>query len=440
MRDDDHSTQPGADANLSHADAAALDALVEAGFDLSRVAPIRAERAARVASILGLLSPAVAADLELDKPTLTNVTLARIMRAPAGADSNADTHPDTHPDSNADHASGPRLSDADALALDAWIDAKFVVDDVAADLRPRAQRHDQLASLARDVRVPDGALLTQRTLARISAADAEQMKAERSAASAGGRWRLPRWPEIVSIAASLLLAASVLLPMLGAMRNSAMKAQCSANLGSVAGAFGTYAHDHADQMPSVVASLGPGAWWDVGGTETRSNSANLFTLARAGYTKLGALACPGNAHACRDRGCGPEDRDWRSLDEVSYSYQLMYGQHRPAWHAGQRRVVLADRSPVVIRAVRGQWYPGVQFESSPNHAATGQHALYTDGSAGWLGSPVLAPGTPQEDNIWLPKPRRIQISATVTPTAEGVQVQLTGRELPVDKDDVFLGP
>ena len=405
--------------SLSLADAAALDALVEAGFDLTKVPAVHAAAAERVAKVLGLLTPAVLPDLELDKPTLINVTLARVLREP-----------------REQFAADAELSEADAAALDAWVEAEYSSKSVAPDLQPRAQRHEALAAIARDVRVAASDDLTERTLARIRSIGAEEMRAERSA----GRWRLPRWPEILSVAASLLLGVSVLWPMLGAVRNQSMKAACSANLGSVAGAFGSYASDFQDHMPVANASLGPGAWWDVGARDGRSNSANLFTLARAGYAKLGQLACPGNADACRERGCGPQDKDWRSLDEISYSYQLMYGRHRPAWHGGERRVVLADRSPVVLRAVRGQWYPGVELESSPNHRFSGQHALYSDGSAGWLGSPLVGAAGVQQDNIWLPKPRRIEISATLTPTAEGVEVQLTGRELPADENDVFLGP
>ncbi len=404
--------------DLSPADAAGLDALVLAGFDVTRVPAEHAAAAQRVAKVLGLLTPAVAADLELDKPTLINVTLARVLREPS-EQSTADV----------------RLSEADAAALDAWVDAEYQSKDVASNLRERAARHEALATLASDVRVPTSDELTERTLARIRAIGAEELRIERSA----GRWRLPRWPEILSVAASLLLGVSVLWPMIGAVRNQSMKSACSGNLASVAGAFGSYASDFKDHMPAANASLGPGAWWDVGARDGRSNSANLFTLARAGYAKLGQLACPGNADACRERGCSPQDKDWRSLDEISYSYQLMYGRHRPAWHDGARRVVLADRSPVVLRAVRGQWYPGVELESSPNHRASGQHALYTDGSAGWLREPIVGVGA-DADNIWIPKPRRIEISATVTPTAEGVQVQLTGRELPSDENDVFLGP
>jgi len=424
MSHDHHQPEPTPAEALSPVDAAAFDALVEVGFDLSRVAADHRERASAAMNVLGLLSPATSADTELDKSTLTNVTLARVMReGRPGAASHNDAE----------------LADADAIALDAWVDAKFVVDDVAADLRPRAARHEALANLARDVRVPESSLLAERTLNRIRDVAAVELRVQQSTL-AGSRWSLRRWPEIVSIAATLLLAVSVLWPVLGAVRSSAMKAACGTNLGSVATAFGQYASDHRDQMPSAVASLGSGAWWDVGAREGHSNSANLFTLARAGYARLGELACPGNAHACRDRGCGPDDRDWKSLDEISYSYQLMYGQRRPAWHDGPRRVVLADRSPVVLRAVRGLWYPGLELEASPNHRSSGQHALYSDGSAGWLATPVVGAGTADEDNIWLPKPRRIEISARVTPTPEGVQVQLTGRELPADENDVFLGP
>jgi hypothetical protein len=94
-------------------------------------------------------------------------------------------------------------------------------------------------------------------------------------------------------------------------------------------------------------------------------------------------------------------------------------------------VVSADRSPVVLRAVRGQLMD--PFANSPNHQGAGQHVLYNDGSAGWLRMPVLEAG----DNIWLPRAVEIRLEQM---TGRGPIQPLSGTEIPGGADDVFLGP
>jgi hypothetical protein len=201
-----------------------------------------------------------------------------------------------------------------------------------------------------------------------------------------------------------------------------------ANLGSVAMGFGAYAGAYKDALPVASASLGSGKWWEVGEPQ-HSNSANLYTLVRAGYAGIDALACPGNPSAVTAQAT-PDARDWRNLAEISYSYQIMFGRAQPRWNTGRRTVVLADRSPVVLRSVRNQ--PIDPFANAPNHRSRGEHLLWTDGSASWVRSPVLQNG----DNIWLNHPAERTASLM-----QGKPLSpLKGTETPDSADDVVLGP
>jgi len=205
-------------------------------------------------------------------------------------------------------------------------------------------------------------------------------------------------------------------------------ASCLNHFRTTASAMSAYAGTHRDQLPMATASLGGGRWWNVDPERPTSNSANLFELARGSYTDVSTLSCPGNRHAPTVMW-DENARDWRSIQEVSYSYQIMFGPERPRWTPTQRAVVLTDRSPVVLRAYRGE---RVDPEAnSPNHNGKGQHMLFTDGSAEWARSPVMEDG----DNIWLP--RAIE---RVLEGARGGRIGLEGTETPDSAMDVFVGP
>jgi hypothetical protein len=196
-----------------------------------------------------------------------------------------------------------------------------------------------------------------------------------------------------------------------------------------------YGNDFNGSLPVASAGLGGPSWLDVGAGPGRSNSANLFALAKNGYTTLRQLACPGNEHA--ERGtCTPAANDWTSIDRVSYSYQVVFGQHRPTWESGPGVVVLADASPVIRRQLAGQaWHP---LQNSANHGGRGQWVIRNDGSGGWLSTPVS-----NGDNIWLPAVLEVAISKIQDQVARGAtagQIEIRGDELPGSDRDSFLGP
>ncbi|HZW09125.1 MAG TPA: hypothetical protein VFF69_04410 [Phycisphaerales bacterium] len=408
MSNDDVQVAPGiGHAGLSAPDAEALDALMDAGLEPERVPAALRPRAARVAGILALLGHAAVDGRDR--------RVARVMGAVR---------------TRADGVEQELCGD-DAEALDAWVLAGFDASKVAGSLRARARAHQALADLVQStppvaLRASDREGLIARTLAGVE--QAEEINEEHFRLRAGAS--RVRWSDLLSVAAVFLIAASVLWPVLSTVRDSARRSLCGANMREVARALGGYSYDNDQMLPMATAGFAGGTWWNVGRDPSRSNSANFYTLARQDYVGLAAMACPGNPHAVTAPRSA-DARDWSSLEELSYSYRVMANAERELWGSPDRIVIVADRSPVVLRAVRGQTiYP---HESSPNHAGRGQHGLMADGSAEWLESPVLASG----DNIWLPKP--IEILIDVVSRRVGLE-PLQGTEAPADREDSFVGP
>ncbi len=320
----------------------------------------------------------------------------------------------------------PELTRRDADALDAWVMHGYDSSKVPAALRDRAQRLDKLAASATAADAGSSDLI-ERTLAHVqSHIDAEEERLE-VRPSAWSRFRLA---DIVSVAAALLIGVSIVWPAASAVRSQQSRIACASNMQAAGAAMGLYATANHESLPMATASFG-GTWLDVGTTPERSNSANLFTLVRTGHVPMEGLACNGNPTAATDPAT-PDQRDWHNLPEVSYSYQIVAGW-RPAWRertdSGKPAIVLADRSPVVRRAVEGK--PIDPYAGSPNHGDARHHVLRTDGTAEYLNSPVV-----DGDNIWLP--RVIELILKDIETREGLTIR--GSERPVGPGDVFLGP
>lgn len=371
-------------------DAAALDALVEVGYDPARITdPRLADRAARLAGLLGLVD----APVQIGSRALVDVTYLRAVRQTAGGAVPAAEHPGLA----ALLTAGP---DFEGDARERLIGATVATIDRALDAEAARLRFD-----ARRGRV-----------ASISIRD------------------------IVSVAAVLLIAASVVWPVLSHMREEGRRTACNANLGMASSALASYAQDYQYARPMVAGFGGGTPWWNVGSSEQQSNSANLYTLSREGYVSLAALACPGNSHA--QTVGAPDQRDWRSLEEISYSYQIVPVTGRVTWGDG-KGVVMTDRSPVILRAVRGE--PIDPWANSPNHSGRGQHVVLSDGSVGWLSTPEIgvgenrwnAAGSAHGDNIWLPRPIERAIDQV---TGRRRLDSMKGTELPESPDDAFVGP
>ena len=386
-------------------DAEALDALVEAGFDPGRVAEPLREDAHRVARVLRLLDAG---------PAFGGRQL-RIERVLAEAE------PAPVSDAQLDE-----LSDA---ALESYVMAGFRADRVPSSLSGRAQRLARVSDGLTSLSAKNESWLASTRAKRIEATLDSVRTAEPSTFDfetvRTGRSSF-RLSDVVAAAAVLLLVSAVFVPALSAYRGAQQQTACASNLQRAATAFGMYTGDYQSSLPMATAGFG-GSWMDVGTTPERSNSANLFTLVRTGHAGLEELACPGNENA-PTRVLQRDAVDWGSLEEVSYSYRIMPGRVARVHVLSNRAVVIADRSPVVLRAARGE---AVDPEAnSPNHGGEGQHLVRLDGSVQWSTTPVV-----QGDNVWLPRPIE-QVIHTVRSRVGLVK----GHELPDSPDDAFLGP
>lgn len=399
MSDADFKSPLGAD------DAAALDALVEAGLDPSGVGASIRERARHIAGLLALLEMPGAAGAARDD-LLVNVTMARILRSrdlagrvPAGrALSPLDPEGSTH---------------LDALVESGW----SATDDGSG----------RVAGLLGLLDEPDGAGaapdLVDRTLAHVQ----DHLDHE------GKRFRLPAPEErlerrgrglsladVGGIAALILVGFAIVWPMLIGMREASRISGCTSHLHDAARGFTHFAANHDGRLPAATAGF-TGPIWNVGDPD-RSHSANLFKLVRDGYTDMGDLACPGNPEAPTWHA-DAHAADWRSPEEVSFSYQVFDPRLPPRWQSMNRLVVLADRSPVIDRARRGELFD--PLAPSHNHTGRGQNVLFSDASVSFIGRPLLADG----DNIWLPEP-----------VARSANPRLTGTERPAHAQDAFVAP
>lgn len=417
----------GIPLTLGAHDAAAVDSLSESGLDPARTPGEHQERAGRIARLLGLLGRGG----PVADRALGDVTFARVMKL-HGADAGDHQHREAISVRVAAGPSAIELSTKDDEALESWVMHGYDAERVASSLRPRARKHEALAALA--TRAPramgTSADLVGGTLARIEAEIGRQREAFSFDGALQRRRRGMRIADLASLAAVLVIGAAVVWPVMGAMREQSRRAVCRANLSSTATAMASYAGSNRDSLPMATASLGGGQWWDVGSHDGHANSANLYTLVRDGYTTLANLACPGNPNAARGE-CDRIARDWGSIEEVSYSMQLAYGPQRRTWDAANAQPVLADRSPVVLAAIRQQVIN--PLANAPNHRAQGQCVLYTDGSVRWFHSPLL----PNGDNIWLPRAVENRIEEIGRQLPPG---SLSGRELPDGADDTVLGP
>ncbi len=391
---------------LSDADALAVDALL--GDESTRGAP-SAERTARLEATLALLNPvSLEAAGGERRRSLIDATLARALRTPR-----------TTP------GDGSLLAD-DAAAVDALVENDWRAASMAGPAGERARRIEK--ALAHLDAPPAGVgmskeMLVEATLGRVDAEIRRREALMRASATdldgRGGRGRFTL-SDVASIAAMLVFAMGVLWPMAASWREAARRQDCAGNLAMAGEGFDMYAKDHDGRMPMATAGFGGGSWWNVGDPK-HSHSSNLFTLAKNGYNSLEELSCTGNPMALL-KGDARQMDDWRSIDEISFSYQLP-ARKVMIWNGPARVVVLADRSPVIERALRGERFD--PEARSLNHRGRGQNVLMSDGSVIFLSRPVLENG----DNIWLPN--------SITDSTSGT---LHGTERPSGETDAFVAP
>jgi len=244
------------------------------------------------------------------------------------------------------------------------------------------------------------------------------------AESAGPSLRI-NWRDMLSIAAVILLVASVTIPMLDNARMLASRQKCCSNLLGAAVGFSQFADDYNGTMPSVFdeGTVPQGNW-----LVSHANSANLFDLASKRYVRPQTLSCPGAEETCSDLDDLLAGTNWPKLSKVSYAYQNQFGPYRAKWNNPMGPMaVLSDHSPIVdASANAGSLHADAL---SPAHGGTLQNILLSDGSVMQSNRPYVG-----LDNIWLPHDLTVQDGGG----AGGTAVRLNGTEFPSSATDSML--
>ncbi len=268
----------------------------------------------------------------------------------------------------------PSLSARDAALLDALASCGFDPEGLEAVDPADEARVDailNIGALLGDYPVEDAdEALLHATLARIERYEDERAAAMQIESRGRPRFRLP---DFITVAAVLLIGASITLPMLSSLRNASIDAACQNNLRLMSQAFTNYANDFNNAMPASHAGIGGAFGWD-----TTRNLDNLAPLIEHGYCGSECLECAGHDRA------GP-----------GYSLQLMIPGARSGWQRATTNVVMGDRNPLVDAARIGTTKSAMSL--SLNHGERGQNVLRNDGMVEWLVSPTI-----RQDNIWLP--------------------------------------
>ncbi|MGA1631567.1 MAG: hypothetical protein ACO4BU_05625 [Phycisphaerales bacterium] len=286
------------------------------------------------------------------------------------------------------------LTEADAAAVDALIDAGFELDRVPEAMRPRAAA--ALAVFRRLEAVPgadadDASVdsLVDATLLRIDRHEEEQAARlsyrEHTEARSVSRARL-RFADFVGVAAIAILAVSIAIPLMSHVRTSRGIAACGDGMRSLGGSFAAFANDHQGNMP-FAASLVPGLDFGSGRfpmSGSYRHGDQLRTLADEGYCDSAAcLGCPNHP-----------------TPGGTYSFRVPANEAELRMDLVPALVIVGDRNPVIELVLGGQ---RVQVEMcSPEHDDRGQNVMRGDGSVVFLRDPRLKGERERPDNIWLP--------------------------------------
>ena len=252
-------------------------------------------------------------------------------------------------------------------------------------------------------------------------------------AGAGRFWR-PAF-EILATAAAVMLAAGILFPSFGAMRERSRQILCSQNLSRIGQAMAVFGNDQDGRIGAVTVKTGS-PWWKIGyqGPEIHSNTRYPWQLVKGGYIDGQSFVCDGHIEGTPVRYDARQMSrldDFPSRRNVSYSFILLCDDNNSLTKRS-RRVIASDLNPLFQQlpfqtAVyqklnefeRIQLNEQLRQILSPSHRGKGQNTLFSDGSVEFVRVRVV-----NGDDIF---------------TIDGGD-GYTGKETPCDPDDIFLVP
>jgi hypothetical protein len=234
-------------------------------------------------------------------------------------------------------------------------------------------------------------------------------------------------PDVATVAAVLMIVASVAFPTLNHMRDKARQTGCSNGMRSVAAGIARYGRDNNGNLPAVATAVGA-PWWKVGdqGKENQSNTRHPWKLVKGGYVDAADFVCKGRKGAVTvkfTKGQLLQLNDFPSRDHISYSYMYMCPKRAKRQWDG-KTVLMADLNPIfegVSASTTREEFEKLSLSDklrqamSSNHRK-GQVVLFYDGSAVFKRIRVI-----KGDDIYTAKDK-------------------TGCEVPNDMKDIFLVP
>jgi hypothetical protein len=237
-------------------------------------------------------------------------------------------------------------------------------------------------------------------------------------------------PDVATVAAVLMIVASVAFPTLNNKRDKSRQVACSVDMGRVGQGIAMYRKDNNGNLPAVATVVGD-PWWKVGdqGKANQSNTRHPFVLVKNGYVDAADFVCGGRKDGVKVKFTKDQLQklnDFPTRQHISYSYMFMC-EKRAKHQWDGKTVIMADLNPIfegVSTSTRKEEFEKLSIGDklrnvmSSNHRK-GQVILLLDGSATYKKIRVIS-----GDDIYTARDKKAY----------------TGCEAPSDIKDIFLVP
>ncbi|MBC8309028.1 MAG: hypothetical protein ISR75_00425 [Phycisphaerales bacterium] len=273
-----------------------------------------------------------------------------------------------------------KLSKEDAEILDQLVDVGFEIDQLeylTPEDQQRASNILKMLGLLDTYPVEDASgTLVDATLARIDRYESQRetrMQVHTPELETTKRGFRIRMPDLISVAAVILVAVSVFAFISQSVRSKSIANQCGTNMAMVGHGLFNYAQDHNGNTPTEEASQVTSLFGGI--TPERTDAQKL---AVEGYCDHNHLNCPG--HGGEGRG---------------FSYQTQSSAMWDAMHDNRNvLIIMSDQNPILHKLLTNQQYD--PLTPSPAHGQLGQNHLRDDGSIGSVPAPIFG-----GDLIWI---------------------------------------